>query len=63
MAAFLPDRAPADQTLFVPEPANRVGVILNTDTKNEADDQYAIVHAILMPLRLPKHRRHNPVFG
>ena len=36
--------------LFVPEPSNRVRVILNTDAKNEADDQYAIVHAILTPL-------------
>src|ERR1700730_4634734 len=35
--------------LFVPEPANRLRVILNTDAKNEADDQYAIVHAILTP--------------
>src|ERR1700730_6794319 len=36
--------------LFVPEPANRVRVILNTAAKNEADDQYAIVHAVLTPL-------------
>jgi purine nucleosidase len=36
--------------LFVPEPANRVRVILNTDAKNEAADQFAIVHAILTPL-------------
>ena len=36
--------------LFVPEPSNRVRAILNTDAKNEADDQYAIVHAILTPL-------------
>jgi purine nucleosidase len=36
--------------LFVPESSNRVRVILNTDAKNEADDQYAIVHAILTPL-------------
>jgi purine nucleosidase len=36
--------------LFIPEPSNRVRVILNTDAKNEADDQYAIVHAILTPL-------------
>jgi purine nucleosidase len=36
--------------LFVPEPSNRVRVIINTDAKNEADDQYAIVHAILTPL-------------
>ena len=36
--------------LFVPKPSNRVRVILNTDAKNEADDQYAIVHAILTPL-------------
>jgi purine nucleosidase len=38
------------EPLFVPEPSNRVRVILNTDAKNEADDQYAIVHAILTPL-------------
>src|ERR1700693_4634369 len=36
--------------LFVPEPSNKVRVILNTDAKNEADDQYAVVHAILTPL-------------
>jgi inosine-uridine nucleoside N-ribohydrolase len=24
-------------------------VIINTDAKNEADDQYAIVHALLTP--------------
>jgi inosine-uridine nucleoside N-ribohydrolase len=36
--------------LFVPEPSRRVRVILNTDAKNEADDQYAIVHTILTPL-------------
>jgi inosine-uridine nucleoside N-ribohydrolase len=35
---------------FIPEPSKRVRVILNTDAKNEADDQYAIVHAILTPL-------------
>ena len=35
--------APADA------PANRARVIVNTDAKNEADDQYAIVHAILTP--------------
>jgi len=38
------------EPLFVPEPANKVRVILNTDAKNEADDQYAIVHTILTPL-------------
>ena len=36
--------------LFIPEPSKKVRVILNTDAKNEADDQYAIVHAILTPL-------------
>jgi purine nucleosidase len=36
--------------LFVPELSQKVRVILNTDAKNEADDQYAIVHAILTPL-------------
>jgi purine nucleosidase len=30
-------------------PARRTRVIVNTDAKNEADDQYAIVHAILTP--------------
>jgi purine nucleosidase len=33
----------------VPERAKKSRVILNTDAKNEADDQYAIVHAILTP--------------
>jgi Inosine-uridine nucleoside N-ribohydrolase len=32
-----------------PEPAKKSRVIVNTDAKNEADDQYAIVHAILTP--------------
>src|SRR5215469_8756313 len=36
--------------LFIPEPSKRVRVILNTDAKNEADDQFAIVHAILTTL-------------
>ncbi|MBB6732315.1 nucleoside hydrolase [Cohnella zeiphila] len=30
-------------------PKNKLRVIINTDAKNEADDQYAIVHAILTP--------------
>ena len=29
--------------------ANRRRVIINTDAKNEADDQFAIVHALLSP--------------
>jgi purine nucleosidase len=33
----------------IPELAKKSRVILNTDAKNEADDQYAIVHAILTP--------------
>jgi len=36
--------------LFIPESSKRVRVILNTDAKNEADDQYAIVHTLLTPL-------------
>jgi purine nucleosidase len=36
--------------LFIPDPAKRVRVILNTDAKNEADDQYAIIHTILTPM-------------
>ena len=36
--------------LFIPEPSKKVRVILNTDAKKEADDQYAIVHTILTPL-------------
>ena len=31
------------------EPAQRRRVIINTDAKNEADDQFAIVHALLSP--------------
>ena len=30
-------------------PAKRLRVIVNTDAKNEADDQFAIVHALLTP--------------
>lgn len=30
-------------------PAKRMRVIINTDAKNEADDQFAIVHALLTP--------------
>jgi inosine-uridine nucleoside N-ribohydrolase len=31
------------------QPAKRTRVIINTDAKNEADDQFAIVHALLTP--------------
>jgi purine nucleosidase len=31
------------------EPDRRRRVIINTDAKNEADDQFAIVHALLSP--------------
>jgi hypothetical protein len=31
------------------EPPNRRRVIIDTDAKNEADDQFAIVHALLSP--------------
>lgn len=31
------------------QPAKRTRVIVNTDAKNEADDQFAIVHAVLTP--------------
>jgi purine nucleosidase len=34
---------------MLPEPAHKTRVIINTDAKNEADDQYAIVHAVLTP--------------
>lgn len=30
-------------------PQKRALVIVNTDAKNEADDQYAIVHVLLTP--------------
>jgi purine nucleosidase len=44
--------------------SKRIRVILNTDAKNEADDQYAIVHAILTPLFelhgiIPAHFGHK----
>ena len=32
----------------IPE-GKRVRLIVNTDAKNEGDDQYAIVHALLSP--------------
>ena len=36
-------------SLRTPPPEKKARVIINTDAKNEADDQYAIVHAILTP--------------
>lgn len=36
--------------MSLPTPARRRRVILDTDAKNEADDQYAIVHALLTPM-------------
>jgi len=30
-------------------PDKRIRVIINTDARNEADDQYAIVHGLLTP--------------
>jgi inosine-uridine nucleoside N-ribohydrolase len=36
------------EQLFIPK--KKLRVIVNTDAKNEADDQFAIVHAILTPL-------------
>lgn len=36
------------EKLFIPK--KKLRVIINTDAKNEADDQFAIVHAILTPL-------------
>jgi inosine-uridine nucleoside N-ribohydrolase len=34
---------------FVVPEAKKIRLIINTDAKNEADDQYAIVHALLTP--------------
>lgn len=36
--------------MAVPTPTVRRRVIVNTDAKNEADDQFAIVHALLTPM-------------
>lgn len=36
--------------MSLPVPAQRRRVIVNTDAKNEADDQFAIVHALLTPM-------------
>ena len=41
-------------------PEKRKRVIVNTDAKNEADDRYAIVHALLtlsfeLPAIIPAH--------
>ena len=39
-------------------PETRRRVIINTDAKNEADDQFAIVHALLSPIaRRPRSDR------
>lgn len=40
----------ASSTLLAAEPASRRRVIIDTDAKNEADDQFAIVHALLTPM-------------
>ena len=37
-------------TVSSPLPTRRRRVIVDTDAKNEADDQYAIVHALLTPM-------------
>jgi purine nucleosidase len=34
---------------YIVFPQKRARVIVDTDAKNEADDQYAIVHALLTP--------------
>ena len=36
--------------MALPPPHSRRRVIVNTDAKNEADDQFAIVHALLTPM-------------
>lgn len=36
--------------LFDVVPTKKINLILDTDTKNEADDQFAIVHALLTPM-------------
>jgi purine nucleosidase len=42
------DPLPSKYHFDVPE-AKKIRLIINTDAKNEADDQYAIVHALLTP--------------
>jgi purine nucleosidase len=37
----------------IPDP-KKIRLIVNTDAKNEADDQFAIVHALLTPQFIPK---------
>ena len=39
-----------DRIGIVPPPAARVRLMVDTDTKNEADDQYAIMHHLLTPM-------------
>ena len=35
---------------ITPPPAARIRLIVDTDAKNEADDQYAIMHHLLTPM-------------
>ena len=39
-----------DRVGITPPPASRVRLIVDTDAKNEADDQYAIMHHLLTPM-------------
>ena len=63
-------------TLNPPTPPNRVPMVLDTDTANEIDDQFAVVHALLsqdrlqleaiyaVPFaRLSAHQGHSPAAG
>lgn len=37
---------------LTPPPAGKIRMVLDTDTYNEIDDQFALVHALLSPERL-----------
>ncbi len=43
-------------------PAGRVRMVLDTDTYNETDDQFALVHALLSPERLAVEAVHAAPF-
>jgi purine nucleosidase len=43
-----PDAAPPPKPRAI-RPEKRTRVIIDADAKNEADDQFAIVHALLTP--------------
>ena len=52
LAAQEPGRAPANLQKMLEPPTGKVPVVIDTDTFNEIDDQYAVAYGILSPDRM-----------